>query len=75
MMVSRELYNFVAVGCVFNLACIKIDVDESCSICTAANFKQAVLGFIEAFNSIELGRLALLLSVSFPAIDTTLNSP
>lgn len=65
MMASRELYNFVTVGRVFDLACIKVDVDESCSICTAANFKQAVLGFIEAFNAIELGCLALLVSVSF----------
>jgi hypothetical protein len=67
MMVNRELYNFVAVGCVFKLACVEIDVDESCSICTAANFKQAVLGFIEAFNAIELGCLALLVSIYFPS--------
>ena len=75
MMVSRKFYNFVAIGCVFELACIEIDVDESCSIRTAANFEQAVLSFIEAFNAIKLGCLALLVSVASLAVDTTLESP
>jgi hypothetical protein len=43
-----ESHNFVAVRCMLKLACIEVEMNESCSVCAATNLEETVLGSVKA---------------------------